>query len=89
MSSKVDTPEGRKWIVDMLKMGPVRVIFTKKDGTERYMNCTLKPELTENYEKKTDKTKEVNLDVCPVYDLDAKGWRSFRYDSVKVVEFDL
>jgi len=89
MVSKVDTPEGRQWLVDMLHMGHTRVIFTKKDGSERIMNCTLKPELTEEYEKKTDRVKEQNLDVCPVFDLDAKGWRSFRYDSVKAVEFDL
>jgi len=89
MASKVDTPEVRQWLVDMLKMGHIRVIFIKKDGSERIMNCTLKPELTEEYEKKTDRVKEQNLDVCPVFDLDAKGWRSFRYDSVKAVEFDL
>lgn len=89
MASKVDTPEGRQWLIDMLKVGPARVIFTKKDGTERVMNCTLKSELTENYEKKTERVKEQNPDVCAVYDLDVKGWRSFRFDSITAVEFDL
>ena len=89
MASKLDTPEGRQWLIDMLKVGPVRITFTKKDGTERIMNCTLKSELTETYEKKTDKVKDPNPDICPVYDLDVKGWRSFRYDSVKTIEFDL
>jgi len=89
MVSKVDNIEGRKWLVDMLKAGPARVIFTKKDGTERIMNCTLNSGLTEDFEKKTDRVKEPNPEVCPVYDLDAKGWRSFRFDSVKAVEFDL
>ena len=89
MASKVDTPEGRQWLVDMLRVGPVRITFTKKDGSERIMSCTLNPELTESYEKKTERTKEQNVDVCPVFDLEAKGWRSFRYDSVKTVEFDL
>lgn len=89
MVSKVDTIEGRKWLVDMLKVGPTRVIFTKKDGTERIMNCTLNSDLTEDFEKKTDRVKEVNPEVCPVYDLDAKSWRSFRFDSIKAVEFDL
>ncbi len=88
MSSHVDTPEGRKWIVDMLRMGPVKITFIKKDGTERLMNCTLKSDLTENYEKKTDRVKESNPDVCPVFDIEAKGWRSFRYDSIKIVEFE-
>ena len=89
MASEIDTPEGRKWVVSMLKMGPVEITFTKKDGSERVMNCTLKEDLTESYEKKTDKVKESNPDICPVYDLDIKGWRSFRYDSVKQVKFEL
>lgn len=89
MASKVDTPEGREWLVGMLKQGPTKIVFTKKDGSEREMNCTLNSDLTENYEKKTDKVKEVNPDICPVYDLDAKGWRSFRFDSVKSVEFSV
>ena len=86
MSSHVDTPEGREWINNMLRMGPVKVTFTKKDGSERLMNCTLKSDLTESYEKKTDKVKDPNPEVCPVFDLEAKSWRSFRYDSVKAVE---
>lgn len=89
MANIVDTPESRQRILDMLRMGPTKVVFTKKDGTERVMNCTLKSELTEDYEKKTERVKEPNPDICPVYDLDVKGWRSFRYDSVKAVENNL
>lgn len=87
MASQVDTPEGRKWLVDMLKFGPTKITFTKKDGTERVMNCTLKDDLVIYQDKKTERTKEPNLEVCPVYDLDNKGWRSFRFDSVKLIEF--
>ena len=87
MASLVDTPEGRNWLVGMLKHGPTKVTFTKKDGTERVMNCTLKEELVTFEEKKTDKIKTPNEDVCAVYDLDNKGWRSFRFDSVKLIEF--
>jgi len=56
------------------------------------MTCTTKPELVpaesivEGVEKKE---KKVNEEVIPVYDLDAKGWRSFRWDSVKQVRFTL
>jgi len=39
--------------------------------------------------KKEKKEKKVNEEVIPVYDLDAKGWRSFRWDSVKQVRFTL
>ena len=40
-------------------------------------------------EKKTDKVKTVSTEVLPVYDLEAKGWRSFRLDSILTVTFDL
>lgn len=58
------------------------VEFTKKDGSVRVMKCTLKSDLVGTYEKKTEKVKEVNEEVCPVYDLEKKEWRSFRFDSV-------
>jgi hypothetical protein len=56
----------------------------KKDGTQRTMLCTLMPgslpaqtDLEEAVQKKTP-----NPDVLAVWDLENKGWRSFRYDSV-------
>jgi len=79
------------WLKDMLKFGPVSVTFTKKDGTERVMECTLRPDLlpsvvvTEDAEPKRKKT--ANEDVMAVYDLEAKGWRSFTLKSVKRISF--
>ena len=83
------TVEGRKWLISMLAMGPATITFTKSDGSERVMNCTLQENVAVKVEKKTDRVKTVNEDVLPVYDLDAKGWRSFRLDSIKQVKFDL
>ena len=74
-------------------MGSVTVTFTKKDGTERVMECTLQPELlppvvvTEDVEPK--RQKAANEDVMAVYDLESKGWRSFTVRSVKRLVFDL
>jgi len=76
----------RDWLKSHLVYGPVTVYFMKKDGTERKMICTLKSELTQNYEKKTDRVKTVNEETCPVFDLDKMEWRSFRYDSLIKVE---
>ena len=79
----------KKWLKGCLAFGPVKVTFTKKDGTERVMECTLAPSLVpeepivENAEPKRE--KKVNEDTCPVYDTEAKGWRSFRWDSIKQV----
>ena len=78
-----------KWLNDHLRYGEVTVKFNKKDGELRTMRCTLNPELVPPVEKKTERVKEVNEDVCPVYDLDKQGWRSFRYDSVKEVILEI
>ena len=36
--------KSRKWLIGLLESSPVEVTFTKRDGTERVMNCTLQPE---------------------------------------------
>jgi hypothetical protein len=79
----------RKWLVSHLKYGPVTVYFTKKDGTERKMDCTLKEENIVQYEKKTERVKTLNEETCPVFDLEKNEWRSFRYDSLTKVELTL
>lgn len=86
--NEVDQKSFRDWINGHLKMGPVTVTFSKKDGTERIMVCTLKEESIKFQEKKTGKVKEVNEEVCPVFDIEKQEWRSFRYDSVKEVKFE-
>lgn len=83
------TEEGRNWLVSHLKFGPVSVTFTKKDGTPRTMQCTLKEELMLPYEKKTDRVKEESKETLAVYDLEKESWRSFRLDSVTQVEFSI
>ena len=79
----------RKWLISHLKYGPVTVYFTKKDGTERKMDCTLKDEDIVRYEKKTERVKTLNEETCPVFDLEKNEWRSFRYDTITKVEIIL
>jgi hypothetical protein len=89
--NKEDTVAFQKWLKEHLAGGVVSVLFTKKDGTERVMKCTtsesLVPVIVESTEPKRE--KKVNEDVMNVYDVDAKGWRSFRWDSVKNVVIDI
>ena len=80
--------EEKNALRDHLKNGIVIVRFKKKDGTERNMKCTLKESFVPNYEKKSDRVKAVNEEVCSVFDLDKSEWRSFRYDSVISVRFN-
>jgi hypothetical protein len=79
----------RDWVKSHLVYGPVTVYFVKKDGTERKMICTLKSDLVEEYEKKTDRTKTLSEETCPVFDLEKQEWRSFRFDAVTKVEFSI
>ena len=79
-----------EWLNGMLHVSPVTVTFTKKDGTERVMKCTLDPkELPPQpvTEGKTERKKSEN--TMAVYDLEAKGWRSFTIKSVKRVELTI
>lgn len=77
----------KDWLKSHLNLGPVTVTFFKKDGTERTMLCTTSKDLVEAYVKKTERIP--NTDTCFVYDLEAKGWRSFRYDTITQVRFDI
>jgi len=65
----------------LLKSQVITVHFTKVDGTARAMQCTLKESLVPQVEKKTERVKKANDDVCTVYDVEKNDWRSFRYDS--------
>lgn len=79
-----------QWIKVLLQERNVKITFTKKDGTERIMNCTLNPEvipLVESTQDKREKSKE--KDYIAVYDTDLKAWRSFIIKSVKEFEFTL
>lgn len=61
------------------------VTFTKVDGTERVMHCTLNADYItkhDTYVKKTERTKAKNEDVLSVFDTEKGEWRAFRYDSV-------
>jgi hypothetical protein len=76
----------------MLKTNVITLNFTKKDGTERVMRCTLQPDLLPKVEHKTElkESKPITEQTAiPVYDLDNNGWRSFTLNTVKRVGFEL
>ena len=68
----------------------VKVIFKKKDGTLREMKCSLKagvvPPATKEDPASQKKVRTISDEVCVVYDVEKEGWRSFRWDSVNLVE---
>lgn len=68
--------------VTKLKHGPCEVTFTKVNGEERVMRCTLEEGVIPIYEKKTDRTKAPNDNVVSVWDLDKSDWRTFTVSKV-------
>jgi hypothetical protein len=80
----------RKDAQELLRDGICEVLFTKKDGTERLMKCTLNmdyiPEEMKQFQLyKGEKVLE-NLDILKVYDTEVQGWRSFILANVKYVK---
>ncbi len=63
------------------------ITFTKKDGTERIMKCTLRNDVVVPYEKKTDIVREGKDNIMPVWDLEAEAWRSVNIDTIKEVTY--
>ena len=78
--------KGRKWLAGILEQSVVEITFTKKDGTERVMNCTL---LEDYLPETTGAGRSAGSDALAVFDVDADGWRSFRWDSVKAVKLSV
>ena len=80
----------RNDIREFLLDGIIEVTFTKVDGTERKMNCTL------NYEHIPEDMKPLNLvkgekimenlDILKVFDTDKQDWRSFRVANVILIK---
>jgi len=74
-------------LVEGLKRNVIKVTFTKVNGEERVMNCTLHQSvLPEKYISEDIIKKKENPDVLSVWDIDKNGWRSFRLDSVKEIK---
>jgi hypothetical protein len=76
-----------KWLRSVLKTQAVTVTFTKKDGTERVMNCTLDPSVIPPIEikeaKEGAKPRRESETSIRVFDTDIKEWRSFTTKSIK------
>ena len=72
----------RAILVEGLKKNVMRVTFTKVNGEERVMRCTLHNSVLPEQPISGIKKKE-NQETLSVWDLDNDGWRSFRLDSIK------
>jgi len=83
MNKKIDytLEENKNLLISQLQNGIVNITFLKSDGTVRHMRATLCEQLMPAFEPKIV-TKKKSENSIPVWDLEKKEWRSFRYNSV-------
>ena len=81
----------REEILNQLREGVTTVTFTKKNGDERVMDCTLNMDLIPvEARPKTDGNSfiegvEATVSAIKCYDVKAEGWRSFLIDNVSKI----
>lgn len=67
--------------------GVIEVAFTKADGTLRKINATLSESVVPRANKEdplsTKAVRKVSPEVCVIWDVDSKGWKSFRWDRLQ------
>lgn len=69
-------------LIKLLNKKVLKIAFTKKDGTERLMKCTLLEDIVPKYEKKTERVKKINENILSVWDVEKDEFRSFKLDSL-------
>ena len=87
--SEIDTKEGRDRMQALLKTQEVTISFTKKDGTERKMLCTLAENKIPSEKMPKNSGKSKSDDALAVFDVEKNDWRSFRWDSVTTIDFKI
>jgi len=90
----------REWIRDLLQNSEINITFTKADGTDRDMLCTLDHSRIPVSVAKTVSTtapvdgivreskkprKEPDPHSIRVFDVEKQEWRSFRFDRLRKV----
>lgn len=71
----------------LLWQGPVEITFTKANGQERVMNCTLRMDLIPIEVSDTAETQRPspNLEIITVWDIDTQHWKAIRLDRITSV----
>lgn len=82
----------KQWLKSVLNNNICTITFTKKNGDQRVMRCTLDEQHFPPVQKEAAEVGEVrqrSTEALSVFDVEAQGWRSFRWDSVIRLEMSL
>jgi hypothetical protein len=74
-------------VLSKLNEGTVTIVFEKTDTSERTISATLNSDYV-TYDKRPGQSGDNSQsnNAQPVWDTDARGWRSFRWNSVRSVD---
>jgi len=78
----------KEWLRKVLIDSIATITFTKVNGEERVMKCTLQEQFLPaqvDLEEAIQK-KKPNEETMSVWDLEARAWRSFRIENLMSVE---
>lgn len=80
-----DNDDFKANILNALRADVSTVVFTKADGTERTMRCTLVESKIpkEKQPKSETQGSSTSGSAVRVFDVEKGEWRSFRFDAVK------
>jgi hypothetical protein len=85
-------PMLHEWLNNMLKVTEATITFTKVDGTERVMKCTLEaaklPPVVIKEDAKPRK-ETTSTKALRVFDIEKNEWRSFTIKNIKRIELSL
>jgi len=71
-------------VMEKLKSDVINIIFTKVDGSIRSMKATLSQNIVPGEATARATNRSMNT-AQAVWDTEASGWRSFKWDSIKEV----
>jgi len=80
------------WLKMVLNQQSATITFTKVDGSERVMQCTLEADKLPPVVIKEDakpRKESTSTKALRVFDLEKKEWRSFTIKNVKRIELAL
>lgn len=86
------SPEFKQWLTGLLhdeNIKDVCVTFTKADGTQRELRCTLIESRIPAEKTPKESNRRASEEAVRVFDIEKQDWRSFRWDSVLTVNFTL
>jgi len=85
-------PMLHEWLNSMLKVTEATITFTKVDGTERVMKCTLEANKLPPVVIKEDakpRKESTSTKALRVFDIEKNEWRSFTIKNIKHISLEI